>query len=186
MTLQRVQGTAPVSDIEFLLSDHMIRKGITIDDALVRTGQYTANIKLLKSGTVMAKVTATGLYGPVKKTTVAANAALGATAVVLTDAAFFQVNDSVIIGTEAANTITAIDYATNTITVSALVAAQNAGVTVKTANGLEIADGILFNTTDLTDGDVTAAILTQAVVRATRLIANNALTQADLPKVEFR
>jgi hypothetical protein len=186
MTLQRVKGTAPVSDIEFLLSDHMIRKGITIDDALVRTGQYTADVKLLKSGTVMAKVTATGLHGPVKKTTVSANAALGATDVVLTNAAFFQVNDSVIIGTEAAKVISAIDYGTNTITVTALVAAQAAGVTVKANNGLETADGILFNTTDVTDGDTGAAILTQAVVKEVRLIGSNALTKADLTKVEYR
>lgn len=185
MTLQRVKGTAPVSDIEFLLSDHMIRKGITIDDALVRTGQYTADVKLLMSGTIMAKVTATGLYGPVKKTTLAATSALGATTSTLTNAAFFQVNDSVVIGSET-KTLTAIDYDTNVVTHTALAGQQLAGVTVKEDNGLETADGILFNTTDVTDGDTAAAILTQAVVKEVRLIGSNALTKADLTKVEYR
>lgn len=185
MTLQRVQGTAPLAEYEFLLSDHQTRKGSTIDADLVRLDQYLSTYKILKAGTVMGKVTATGLYGPVKKTTLAAQSNLGATTSTLTSAAFFQVGDSVLLGSET-KTLTAIDYATNVVTHTALAGQQNAGVTVKEDNGLETAEGILMNTVDLTDGDVAAAILTHGVVKEARLFGSNTLTKADLPQIQFR
>lgn len=185
MTLQRVKGTAPLAEYEFLLSDHQIRRGITIDADLVRLDQYITDYKILKAGTVMGKVTATGLYGPVKKTTLAANVALGAVTSTLTDARFFQVNDTITIEAEAV-TITSINYDTNVIGHAALAAAHNAGVEVKENNGLETATGILLNTVDLTDGDVTAAILTHGVVKEARLFGSNTLTKTDLPDIQFR
>lgn len=185
MTLQRVKGTAPLAEYEFLLSDHQIRRGITIDADLVRVDQYITDYKILKAGTVMGKVTATGLYGPVKKTTLAQTSALGATTSTLTDARFFQVNDTVKIGSET-KTLTAINYDTNVVTHTALAGEQLAGVTVEEDNGLEDAAGILLNTVDLTDGDVTAAILTHGVVKEARLFGSNTLTKADLPDIQFR
>lgn len=185
MTLQRVAGTAPITDIEFRLSDHMTTKGITIDADLVRLAQYVAAEKVLKGGTEMAKVTATGLYGPIKKTTLASTAALGATTSVFTNARFFQVGDTVVIGSET-KALTAIDYDTNTATHTALAGQQLAGVTVKEDNGLETAEGILLETVNLTDGDITSAIMTHGVVKASRLLGHNSLTAADLTRIEFR
>jgi hypothetical protein len=92
----------------------------------------------------------------------------------------------VVIGTEASKAISAINYDTNTITVTALAAEQAAGVTVKANNGLETAECILFNTVDLTDGDAAVAAVTQAVVREARIPAVNSLIKADLARVEFR
>src|SRR5690606_6610052 len=109
---------------------------------------FYAGQGLLPKGQVIGKVTATGKFGKFKNTTVAENAALGATDVTLADASGFQVGDSVVIGTEAAKTITAING--NVITVTALAAAQAAGVTVKANNGLEKAAGILADDVDTT------------------------------------
>lgn len=185
MTLQPKKGTAPFADIEFLLSDHKTTRGITLDADLVRTGQYEANKQILKAGTPIGEVTATGLHGPVKKTTLAANVAAGAANSTLTDARFFQVGDTILIDAEAV-TITSINYDTRVIGHAALAGAHNAGVTVREDNGLETAVGILTQSVDLTDGDVAAAVVTHAVVREVRILGINALIKADLPKVEFR
>jgi hypothetical protein len=187
MRLQPITQPGYTTDVEFLASrKNIVTKPVTLDADMFRTGQYTANKKIANSATPLGKVTASGLYGPVKKTTVKTTAAIGATNVELTDARFFQVGDSVVIGTEASKAISAINYDTNTITVTALAAEQAAGVTVKANNGLETAECILFNTVDLTDGDAAVAAVTQAVVREARIPAVNSLIKADLARVEFR
>lgn len=187
MTLQRVQGTAPWAEPEFLLSDHKTTRGITIDAALVRTGHYETAKKVLKGSTPMAKVTATGLYGPVKATTVKVTAAAAQKAVELTDAQFFAVGDVVKIGNEAAQAIAALNYTTGVATMTNnLVGEQAAGVAVEVATGQETAVGLLLQSLDLTDGNVAAAVLTHGVVREARIIGVNALVKADLPLIQFR
>lgn len=188
MRLQPITQSSYETDVEFLASrKNMVTKAVTLDADLVRTGQYTANKKILKSGTPLGKVTATGLFGPVKKTTVKTTAAANQKLVELTDARFFQVGDTIVVGSEAAQAIAALNYDTGVATMTNnLVAEQAAGVTVKEDNGLETADCILFNTIDLTDGDAAAAALTQAVVKEARIPAVNSLIKADLSRVEFR
>lgn len=187
MTLQRVQGTAPITDVEFRLSDHMTTKGITIDADLVRAGMYVANEKVLKGGTPMAKVTTSGLYGPVKATTVKTTAAANQKAVTLTDAQFFVVGDVVKIGNETAQAIAAINYTTGVATMTDnLAGEQAAGTAVEVATGQQTAEGILLETVNLTDGDITSAIMTHGVVKSARVIGVNDLVKADLPKIEFR
>jgi hypothetical protein len=186
MRLQPITQPGYSTDVEFLASKkNLVPKAVTIDADLVRTGQYTADRKIIKSGTPIGKVTATGLYGPVRKTTLAANVGVGATSSVLVDARFFMTGETILINNESV-TITSINYDTNTIGHAALAGAHNAGVTVREDNGLETADCILMNSLDVTDGDAAGAAVTQAVVREARIPAINSLIKADLTRVEFR
>lgn len=115
-----------------------------------------AGFGIVLKGRVLGKITASGKFAPYTSTTVATNAALGATTVALTDASAFIIGDNVIIGTEAAHTITAINV--NTITIgTALVAAQNAGVAVTTNDGRSAAVCILDNDQDTTLSDIGAS-----------------------------
>ncbi len=140
---------------------------------------------VVAKGRVLGKITASGKFAPYASTTVASNAALGATNVVLTDASAFIVGDNVIIGTEAAKAITAINYATNTITVSALVGAQNAGVAVKTNDGRENAVCILDNDQDTTNSDMGASAWIAGIFDSSKILGADAAAKTALKLCYF-
>lgn len=183
--------STPATDVEFLASRHLTTKAVTIDETFVRAGLYETNRKQVKAGTILGKVTASGLYAPVKKTTLAANALSTDTTITVADATFFQAGDEIDVnGTTA--TIDSINYGTNVITLTAqLGAAKNSGDVVKATNGLGTADCIQLNTLDLTREDLThadaaATAVTHGVVHEARVRGANSLTKADLTRIEFR
>jgi hypothetical protein len=189
MNLSLRSVTAPAVDNEFLASSkNIVTRGVTIDAAKVRTGQYVASRKILKAGTPLGKITATGLRGPVKKTTLKTAASATDTSVTLVDPQFFQVGDTIIVGTEAsAIAIDALDYTTGVATLhSGLTGNQAKDVTIKVNNGLETATGLLLESIDLTDGNAAVAGVTQGVVTSARIPGYNALIAADLTRIEFR
>jgi predicted RecA/RadA family phage recombinase len=136
---------------------------------------------VVAKGRVLGKITASSKYAPYAATTVKTNASTGDTTVELTDASAFIVGDMVVVGSDAAKAITAINYTTNVITLaSALGANQNAGVAVKTNDGRETAVCILDNDQDTTDSDIGASawiagIFTQANCKGVDSAAKTAL-----------
>jgi len=113
---------------------------------------------VVKKGRVLGKITASGKFAPYTSTTLTAGFAIGATALTVADASAFVVGDNITIGTDAAKAVTAINYATNTITIGAgLVAAQTSGAAVQTNDGRQNAVCILDNDQDTTNSDVSAS-----------------------------
>lgn len=141
------------SEYEILASFEVIREvtnGITLDATKV-PADADGNKKILK-GMPVAKITATGKYRPYTGTTVATTAAVGATSVELSDASRLIVGEEVTIGSET-KTISAIDYDTNTITVTALAGEQEAGVVVASTDGGQNPTVILKRHVNVKDGD---------------------------------
>lgn len=141
------------SDYEILASFEVIREvtnGITLDSSKVPAD--SAGDKIIKKGMPVAKITASGKFRPYTGTTVAVTAALGATTVELVDAGRLVVGDEVTIGSET-KTISAIDYATNIITVTALAGEQAAGVVVASTDGGADPNTILKRHVNVKDGD---------------------------------
>lgn len=62
MNLQPRTVVTPATDVEFLASRHMNAKAVTIDASKVSADGN--GDKVLKAGTVLGKVTASGLFGP--------------------------------------------------------------------------------------------------------------------------
>jgi len=192
LQLNPVKGTAPAADVEFLLSAHRTTKTVTIDETFVRSGQYETNRKIVKAGTILGKVTATGLYAPVKKTLLNGAHSAGDTTIAVDDASFFQSGDTITVGNETGLTVSSVDYDNNIITLSAGLAGNQADdAEVKAENGLETADCILYNTVDLTTAELTfadaaATAVTHAVVKEARVKGANTKTKADLTRIEFR
>jgi len=127
--------------------------GITIDASLCYDGsQPTGDEQKLRAGTPMAKITSSGLWVPCKRTTV--NGTTGAaTEVVLTDARHFQVGDTVDIASDTGIAITAIDYDTNTITITSTTVADGDAVIGSDNAGEETCRGILNEYVNLVDSD---------------------------------
>ena len=132
--------------------------GVVLDaDYCYDGSQPDGDERKLRAGVPLARITASGLWAPCKRTRV--NGTSGAvTAVVLDDARFFQVGDTVQIGSDTDVEITDIDYATNTITIASTTVADNEDVFVDHADqaGLEICRGFLNEYVDLVDEDDTA------------------------------
>ena len=106
-------------DLNILFSDKFLLegRGVIDKDNAYDGGQPTGYEYSFSPGTPMAKITASGLWVPCKRTQV--NGTSGAaTAVVVDDARFFKVGDVITIGADAAITIAAIDYDTNTLTIA--------------------------------------------------------------------
>lgn len=157
------------SDYEILASLEVVREvtnGITIDATKVPAA--TDGSKLIKKGMPMAKVSASGKFRPYTGTTVQTTAASAATAVILTDASRLVVGDGVKIGNET-KTISAINYGTNTITVTALAAEQVAGTAVATTDGGQTPSVILKRAIDVKDGEHVVAGFEIAKVIAARI-----------------
>jgi hypothetical protein len=150
-------GTTPR---QFLLTTHdavELPGPIVLDHVNGYDGANTGREDELRAGQLMAKVTATGLWVPVKRTQV--NGTSGAnTEIILDDASAFQVGDVVTIGADTAITITAINYTTNTITITSTTVADNdpvfatAFANVVDAAGCAIARGILSQSVRLRSG----------------------------------
>jgi|GEM_PF-2497754 hypothetical protein len=157
------------SDYEILASLEGIREvtnGVTIDTTKVPAA--VDGSKLIKKGMPVAKITASGKFRPYTGTTVQTTAAASATAVILTDASRLIVGDEVTIGSET-KTISAINYGTNTITVTALSAEKTAGTAVATTDGGADPSVILKRAIDVKAGDHVVAGFEMAKVIASRI-----------------
>jgi hypothetical protein len=158
--------------------------GVVIDATFSYDGsQASGDEQKLRAGIPMAKITGSGLWAPCKRTRVNMTGAT-ATEIVLDDARFFQVGDTVQIGSDTDLEITAIDYATNTITIASTTVADNDDVFVDHADqaGLEICRGFLNEYVNLVDEDHVARDKQASKVVNRGLLAN-AMILGDLDAI---
>jgi hypothetical protein len=126
---------------------------------------------IVPKGRILGKITSSGLFAPYAATTLTANAALGATSLVVADSSAFIVGDTVIVGAEsAAIAIAAIPDATHITLVTGLVAGQNSALVVKTNDGRQTAVCILDNDHDTTDSDVGGSAWIAGIFDSTKLL----------------
>lgn len=118
-----------------------------IDATYAYDGANTGYERQIRPGTPMGRITSSGLWRPCPRTTTTTTGTV--TAAVLTDARAFKVGDVVSIGADTGITITAINYATNTITIASTAIA--AGEAVVVADGSQTCRGILNEFVDLWD-----------------------------------
>ncbi len=125
---------------------------IQIDASYAYDGSNTGFERTLRPGTIMARITATKLWVPCKRTQT--NAGATSAAVTVDNAAFFKAGDKISVGADTNLTISSVDYETNTITLSSSITyADNEAVigSETVLAGSEIARGILDEEIDLYD-----------------------------------
>lgn len=141
---------------------------------------------VVPKGRVLGKITSSGKYAPYAATTLTANAAEAATALVVADSSAFIVGDTVKVGAEsAAIAITAIPDATHITLATGLVGAQASGLAVKTADGRQVAVCILDNDQDTTSSDMGASAYIAGVFDSSQLLGLDAAAQTALKLCYF-
>lgn len=169
-----------------------IRGAVTLDATKVNAD--STGIKRLKVGMPLGKITASGKYSPVKKTTLASEALSTDTTITVVNVTYFQVGDAIdVSGTNA--TISSINYATNVITLTAAIGvAKAAGDSVKATDGsgdavVMLGNEVLFTSYDASTGvghkDQLASAFDMARVIEARLPFINALVKTDLKNISF-
>ena len=149
MTTQNLPGVTagrsvtPRRILKQAARDQIVQQGVIVNGTVSYDGANTNYEKYIRAGSLMAKITSTGLWTPLKRSkTNGAGAA--ATALIVDNAVFFRAGDSVVIGANAAVTVSSIDYSTHTLTIgSAKTWGDNEPVYV--ADGSGIARGILLD-----------------------------------------
>lgn len=138
----------------------------------------------IRAGWLMGRVTASGRWVPCKRTTVTPAGGATGTDVPVVNAAAFKVGDVISVGADAGKTVTAVNYTTNTISVSgSFTFANNEAVVAE--DGSQTARGVLLDFVKLKNDDNTAAIhrsaglLIQGGVRVSRLLGDTAAIRAD-------
>ena len=128
-------------------------KGQTDKDACYDGKQASGFEYSLEPGTLMARITDSKLWCPVKRA-LANGAGVDTAALVVDEARFFKVGETVTDGTFTEIEITAIDYATNTLTLEAAQDwADNAQITCDSLPGSEYARAVLDEYVDHWDKD---------------------------------
>lgn len=172
-----------VTPREPLLShDGMIQVPIVLDAVNGVDGSNGTFTYEIRAGWLMGRIAASGLWTPCKRTTV--NGTTGTvTAVVLANAAAFVVGDTITIGTDTGISITAIDYATNTITIASTTVAD--GDVVFSEDGSQTCRGMLLDFARLRKADNTAPanqsarLLIQGAVKISLLLGDATAIRAD-------
>lgn len=141
----------------------------------------------LVSGTVLGKITASGKYARLRRTTLSADEAAGQTVLSVADASIFSVGQTVSImeadktELEDLGAITAVDTVGNTITVTnALTAAKSTGAYIFVNDGSEVAKVILAENAPNSPADVNVAVYLGGPFYTSQLVGMDALARADL------
>lgn len=150
MTTQNVPGVTigrtatPRRILKQAARDLIVQEGVTINGTLACDGlQSTGYEKYIRAGSLLGKITATGLMVPLKRTKT--NGAGAATATLVVDnSSFFQLGDTVTVGASASTTILSIVHSTNTITLAATRTWGDNEVVIAT-DGSGTARGILLD-----------------------------------------
>ena len=156
---QRVTD-AGMTPRQFLMETHnvVVLPGPTVLDVTnAYDGANTGRVDELRAGQLMAQITASEKWLPVKRTVVVGSGTL--TALVVRNAAAFQVGETISVGADTGIVITAIDYATNTLTITSTTVVDGEAVVCTTlkdgstsAAGAEIARGILNSSVRMLSG----------------------------------
>jgi len=180
-------GTTPR---QFLMSTHDVQElpgPIVLDEVNSYDGANTGRTDELRAGQLMAQVTASKKWVPVKRTVVVGSGTL--TALVVRNAAAFQVGETISVGADTGIVISAINYSTNTLTIPSTTVADGEAVVCTTfkdgttsAAGSEIARGILSQSVRLLSGvpyettkvAKSAVIVFKAYVNTTKILGDYA------------
>jgi hypothetical protein len=137
-----------------LLSAHGVVLGEgTIDAARAFDGANVGFEDELRAGTFMGRITASGLWTPCKRTTVTpAGGGTNVTAVPVVNARAFRTGDVITVGSSGNVTVSAVNYGTNTLTVSSAITFANSAE-VAANDGSQICRGILNEFVKLRDED---------------------------------
>lgn len=152
-------GTTPR---QFLLTTHDVVElpGPTVlDHVNSYDGANTGRTDELRAGQLMAQITASKKWVPVKRTRVKTGTTGTVTALTVDNAANFQVGETISVGADTGLVISAIDYATNTLTIPSTAVVDGEAVVCTTfkdgttsSAGCEIARAILSQSTRLLSG----------------------------------
>lgn len=149
-----------------LLSDHNVQRvpgGGVLDATYCHDGGNTTKEDELRPGIVLAKITATNLWAPCKRTTVSegfsgSGSGNEGTSLNVVDARHFQVDDTITVvgasGSPTGITVSAVDYVNNVLTLATAVDNPPTGGAVYADNtaGIEIPRCILNEFVDLQEG----------------------------------
>lgn len=127
--------------------------GIIIDGTNGQDGGNTLTYDL-RPGWPMGRITATGKYVPLKRTRVNMASAT-VTALVVDNAAAFKGNETISVGADTGLVVTAVNYATNTLTIPSTAVVDNEEVIAE--DGSAIFRGFLYDFCRLRNLDNTAA-----------------------------
>lgn len=105
----------------YWLATNVVRLAGIIDATYAYDGSNTGYETELREGCLMAKITASGLWVPAKRTAVTTSAT--SASIVVDNAAFFKAGDTITIGGDTGLTVSSINYSTNTITLSGSITA---------------------------------------------------------------
>jgi len=125
---------------------------IQIDATYAYDGTNTGYERTLRPGTLMARITASKLWVPCKRTQT--NAGATSASVTVDNASFFRAGDKISVGSDTNLTVSSVDYGTNTIVLSGSITyADNEAVigSESALAGSEIARGVLDEEVDLYD-----------------------------------
>lgn len=159
----------------------------TIDSGNAYDGANTGYVTELRAGTPLAVITATKKFVPCKRTTVTPAGGATSADVPVVDARAFKVGDVITVGGDTSKTITAINYSTNTITVSggSFTFANDEAVFATTPAGSATCRGILNEHVVLRDEDGTdrdkqvSQIVVGGGVRSGQILGDLAAIRAD-------
>jgi hypothetical protein len=156
--------------------------GVVIDATASYDGAHTGFETTIRAGWLLAKVTSSNKYTPVKRTQ--ANGAGSAVAALIVDnAAAFKVGDAITVAATSATTVSAVNYSTNTITLAATKTWSDNAVVIGGAAGAETATCVLGEDVVLYDNDTMTNIDTTAGCVYIRGLLNSPVVRGDLAAV---
>jgi hypothetical protein len=190
-------GSWTPREIKWIPGGEVYSPGIVLDSTNGYDGGNTGFERELRPGWMLAQITATKKFVPVKRTR-ANGAGSTATALIVDNAAAFRAGETLTVGANATCTISSINYTTNTITLAATKTwSDNAVVYCDSLPGSETAllvlDGwaklTLDDGTTLSDAiagtDPNSRVLIEGYLIAAMLLGDVASVQADTANVVF-
>ncbi len=120
-----------------------------LDATYAYDGKNTSYEYEIRPGTPLGRITASGLWRPCPRTLVHTSGTV--TALVVDDARAFRVGDVITVGGDTTITVTAINYSTNTLTITSTTVV--AGEAVFCEDGSAVCRGILNENINLLDED---------------------------------
>jgi hypothetical protein len=172
-------------DVLFSLTPSPLYQRGTIDASNAYDGQNTGKEDELRAGLILAMITSSKLWVPVKRTT-ANGAGSSATALIVVNASAFKAGETLKVGSNSGCVISSINYGTNTITLSAAKTwSSGDAVYCDSLAGSEIARGVLNDFVKLKDEDgtarnkVTGKVLGQGLVDNNQILSDLAAIRAD-------
>lgn len=162
---QRTGYTASPRDIWLSSANRIfLPGGIVIDASFAIDGSNTLKTDELRAGCLMAQISASGLWVPMKRTRMASGGSgsgstMSSTTIVVEDARFFKAGETITLQVDDVVTtrvIDSINYSTNVITLTAAVDDVAAGTAVYTST---LDDG----TTDAAGCETARAVLNKTV-----------------------